>query len=166
MRQLLLLLLLLGMSGCGYKPSSHYAKKVLGESVYATIEIFAQDPENAVIIKDAVLQALVSRFRVSVTPQNQAQTTLDLKLGTLLFSPIEYDTNGYVIAQRAYVTLTIVRTSKHDNKSYSVQGSYDFSIQPNGLISETQRFNAIREASLRAIDLFITQLAVEGAIRS
>ena len=156
------LVVFLLMAGCGYMPSSHYAKKVLGDSVYVDIQMYAQEPENTVIIKDAILQALISRFRVSITQESQAQTTLKVSTNELRFTPIEYDQNGFVVANRAHITLHIKQIKAKKEQSFTVSGVYDFSIEPNGVVSDTQRFTAIKEASLRAIDVFITKLSIQG----
>lgn len=160
----ILLLLLLLLNGCGYKPSATYAKKVLGESVYVEVEIYGADPENAVLIKDALLQALITRFRVTITRKKSAQTTMKVKLQSLTFTPIEYDNNGYIIAKRALVTLLINRIRNKVSKSYTVSGYYDFSVAQNGVVSDEERFKAIRFASLKAIDSLVTKLAVEGSL--
>ncbi len=165
MRYLPFFLLFLLLSGCGYKPSANYAKKVLGERVYTTVDIYIADPENAVIVKDALLQALVSRFRVTLSRRGGAQTIMNVKLQSLTFTPIEYDNNGYIIAKRAKVTLSITRKRLGGTqKSYSVSGYFDFGIEPNGVVSDEDRFKAIRAASLKAVDSLVTKLAVEGSL--
>lgn len=164
MRTVLFFLIVLLFTSCGYKPSSQFARGVIGKKVYATVEIYIADPENAVIIKDALFQALLSRFRVSVVKEIASQTHLDVRLSSLSFSPIEYDENGYVVAKRATVHLSIKREKNQTVKNYAVSGTYDFAIEPNGLVSDTERFKAIKEASLKAIDGFVTKLAVEGAM--
>lgn len=164
MKILGLFLGLLLLTGCGYRPSSHYAKNVLGERVYVEVIVSPSDPENAVIVKDALLQALISRFRVKLRRQSKSDTYMRVQMGALGFTPIEYDENGYVVAQRCIASLSVKRTYKNVSKNYSLSGSYDFAIEPNGVVSETQRFNAIRFASLKAIDALVTQLAVEGSL--
>ena len=164
MKTLGLFLGLLLLTGCGYKPSAYYAKNVLGEKVYVEVVVSASDPENAVIVKDALLQALISRFRVKLKRQSKSDTQMRVKMGALSFTPIEFDESGYVVAQRCVASLSVKRTYKKVSKNYGVSGSYDFAIEPNGVVSETQRFNAIRFASLKAIDALVTQLAVEGSL--
>ena len=50
-------------AGCGYQPSSYYAKSVVGESVSTEVVISMEDPQNTVIIKDAVDMAVITKFR-------------------------------------------------------------------------------------------------------
>ena len=151
-------------TGCGYKPTAHFAKGVLGSKVSVSVDIHAVDPENTVIIKDAILQALMTRFRVVTTEQKFSLTHLDAKLQRVGESSIEFDENGYVIAKRITTTIAITRYTKGVKKSYNVSGLYDFTIEPNATVSDTDRFKAIKEASLKAIDALIVKLAVEGSM--
>jgi hypothetical protein len=160
----LFLLFSLLFLGCGYKPTAHFAKGVLGSKVSVAVDVYAVDPENSVIIKDAILQALVTRFRVVTTGRKYSVTHLDVKLNSIGESSIEYDSNGYVIAKRITTTLGITRHTKGVKKSYNVTGLFDFSIEPNATVSDSDRFKAIKEASLKAIDALIVKLAVEGSM--
>lgn len=159
-----LLIFLALFSGCGYKPSSSYAKEVLGERVSVSVDVYSADPENSVIIKDAVLQAMVTRFGIVTTKRDFSVTHLAVKLNSLTETPIEYDTSGYVIAQREIVSLNITRYKGQTKKSYNVTGAFDFSIPANATVSETDRFKAIKSASLKAVDALVVQLAVEGSM--
>ncbi|MGB5964274.1 MAG: hypothetical protein WBG65_01950, partial [Sulfurimonadaceae bacterium] len=49
-------------TGCGYQPSSKEAKKVMGETVSTEIIISMPDPENTVVLKDALDEAVIRRF--------------------------------------------------------------------------------------------------------
>jgi len=156
------LIFFLLLQGCGYKPTAHYAKGVLGSKVSVAVDVYAADPLNSVIIKDAVLQALITRFRIVTTQRKFSVTHLDVKLKSVGETAIEYDANGYVVARRITVTLMINRLTKGVKRSYNVSGLFDFSIEPNAIVSDSDRFKAIKAASLKAIDALIVQLAVEG----
>lgn len=158
------LILLLILQGCGYKPTARYAKAVLGTKVSVSVDVYSVDPENSVIIKDAVLQALITRFRIVPTQNQFSVTHLDVKLKRVTETAIEYDFNGYVVAKRITVTLMVNRLTKGVKKSYNVSGLFDFSIEPNATVSDSDRFKAIKRASLKAIDALIVQLAVEGSM--
>ena len=155
--------LLLFITACGYKPTSVYTKKVLGEKIYVKVETSLEDPENTVIIRDAINEAVVYKFNAKVVNRKNAQAKLHVKLQSVSFVPIEYDNNGYVIAYKTNVRLL---TSYHDRKNVkkllSTVGDYDFNIESNSIISDTKRFNAIKEASQKAIDAFISRISVEG----
>jgi len=50
--------------GCGYKPSAYYVDKVLGKRIYATVKTVIQEPENSLLIEDALKEALKTRLNV------------------------------------------------------------------------------------------------------
>lgn len=161
-RGVLSILLMLIISGCMYKPSSQYARGVVGETMSTQVVISMIDPENTVIIKDAVDAAVIERFKSSLTDRSKASTHLKITLQNVSFSPLQYDTNGYIISYRTTVNLSIARYSKNFSKTYSAKGTYDFAIEPNAIISDQARFDAIKFGSQKAIDSFVAQVAAEG----
>lgn len=151
------------LGGCGYAPASHYAKNVVGESVSTEVVVSHEDPQNSVIIKDAVDAAVITKFRTALRPRHSAATHLKIAVGSVRFSPLQYDVNGYVITYRAAVTMNIQRTTGEKTASYSTRGVYDFAIEPNAIITDQARFLAISQGAQKGIDAFIAQLAAEGA---
>ena len=158
-----ILLCLVILSGCGYKPTAHYAREVLGQKIYAEVTISRKDPRNSVIIKDAVNEAIVSRFGAKIVSKEEADTVLKIAIGSVGFSPTVYDQYGYVIAYKAKVTLAIsYQTSDGKIEKMTTTGEYDFSIEANSVISDTSRFNAIKYSSTDAIDEFVSKIAIKG----
>ena len=157
-----LLFILLLINGCGYRPSSKYARNVLGEKISTSIVISAQDPENTVIIKDAVDKAIVEVFHASLTDRASSDTHLSLSIGTPSYSPIQYNTDGYVIAYKMIVSLSIKRSHNGKSKNYSASGSYDFAVLPNSVVTDQERFDAIKFSAQKAIEAFIAQVSAEG----
>lgn len=164
MKQLFLgFLIAVFISGCGYKPSSYYAKQALGSKLYADVTISRQDPRNSVLIKDAINEAIVGRFGGKLVAKEQADTILHVKTQSIAFSPTVYDTYGYVIAYKAIVVLAM----EYENVNKKVEkltatGEYDFSIEANSIISDTNRFEAIRYAASDALDEFVSKIAIKG----
>lgn len=160
-----LFLLLLIWSGCGYKPTSLYTKEVLGDKIYTEVAISLEDPENTVLIKDAINEAVVSKFQAKLADIDQADSKLYISLSRVSFVPIQYDKNGYVIAYKTYVGLT-TRYVDRKNKSHKIYttGDYDFPIEANSLISDTKRFDAIKNAGEKALDAIRSKIAI-GAMR-
>ncbi|MDD2780829.1 LPS assembly lipoprotein LptE [Sulfuricurvum sp.] len=154
-------LILLG--GCGYQPASHYAKNIVGESVSTEVVISMEDPQNTVIIKDAVDMAVITKFRTSLVAKNLSQTHLKIAISGVGFTPLRYDTNGYVITYRTTVSMSIERSRDKKKELYSTHGMYDFAIEPNAIISDQARFEAIRQGAQKGIDSFIAQVAAQGA---
>lgn len=150
------------LAGCGYRPTSHAAQPVVQERVSTQVIISMQDPDNTVLIKDALNEAVVTRFRTSLVDRAHAQTHLRIALRDTEFIPIRYDTNGYIISYRAIVTLDIDRSTGEFHRRYTTHGSYQFTIEPNAIISDLVRFDAIKFGSEKALDAFVAAVAAEG----
>jgi len=157
-----MLLLVFLLVSCGYKPSAKYAREVTGESISTSVHISAQDPENTVLIKDAVDSAIIQVFHASLTNAAQAKTHLTISLSEPSYAPIQYDSNGYVIAYRATTTLAILRKSPKSTKQYNASGTYDFSVVANSILTDQERFDAIKFSSIKAISSFVAQVSAEG----
>ncbi|MDD5717087.1 MAG: hypothetical protein PHW64_04720 [Sulfuricurvum sp.] len=152
----------LTLGGCGYTPASHYTKNVLGESVSTEVVISMEDPQNTVLIKDAVNLAVITKFKTALVAKNLSQTHLKISIASVSMIPLRYDTNGYVITYRAVVGMKIDRTAEGKNKTYMTSGNYDFAIEPNAIISDQLRFEAISKGAQKGIDAFVAHVAVEG----
>jgi len=155
-------LLLTLLSGCGYLPSSKEARKVMGESVSTKVIISMTDPENTVVLKDALDEAVIRRFQTNLRHKKNAQTHLDIALQSVNFSALQYDENGYVISYRTTINLSITRITASFTKRYSAVGNFDFTINPNAIITDQQRFEAISKSATKALDSFVAQVAAEG----
>lgn len=163
MRHLLLLPLILFFVSCGYKPTMIYSKEVLGDNIYVEVKTSLKDPENTVLIRDALNEAVIKRFRSRIVPRKNASSQLVMSLKRVTFLPIQYDKNGYVIAYKTYVDLlTRYRDRAGHRGVITSRGDYDFAIESNSVISDTKRFEAIKNASYKAIDEFISKLSVKG----
>jgi len=162
--QLFLLgIVLFEFSGCGYRPSSQYSKKVTGQKISTNVVISAQDPENTVLIKDAVDRAIITIFHASLVDKKVADTHLIFHISKPSYAPIQYNKDGYVIAYRATIVLVITRETKGLKKRYTAKGTYDFAIAPNAVITDQYRFDAIRFSAQKAIGSFIAQVSAEGS---
>ncbi|MDA3907483.1 MAG: hypothetical protein PF437_00195 [Sulfurimonas sp.] len=163
MKVILSILILLGFASCGYKPSSKFSRAVMGDKISTSIVISAQDPENTVIIKDAVDEAIIEVFHASLRDRASSDTHLTLSIANPSYSPIVYDNDGFVIGYRMSVSLSIIRLHSGISKSYSVTGTYDFTVAPNAVVTDQERFEAIRFSAAKAIRSFVAKVSAEGA---
>jgi outer membrane lipopolysaccharide assembly protein LptE/RlpB len=163
---LLSLALVLFFSGCGYKPSSYYAKKTIGDSVYAFVEVLGSDPENAVYIKDAINEAVITKFHSKLASAQDAKTKMHIRISSIALNPVQYDKNGYVTLYRMTVALstTITKNNGQTFNNMISNGSYDFTVEPNTTLSDEKRFNAIKQSAAKAIDMLISQISVKGTL--
>jgi len=163
LKSLLLIIILIELSGCGYKPSAKFSREVLGEKISTSVIISAQDPENTVIIKDAVDEAIIDVFHASLSDKKYADTHLRIEISDPTYSPLQYNDNGFIISYRATINLMIRRESKNLTKNYSSIGYYDFSVLPNAVLTDQERFDAIKFSSIKAISSFVAQVSAEGS---
>jgi len=166
LKVLLLISVLSLFSACGYKPSAKYSREVVGERISTSVIISAQDPENTVIIKDAVDSAIIQVFHSSLTSKSYSDSHLNLSISPPTYTPIQYNSDGYVIAYRATIRLGIIRETSGVRKGYTTKGTYDFAIDANAVITDQQRFDAIRESSAKAISAFVAKVSAEGSRKS
>ncbi len=150
-------------SACGYKQSSKFAREAIGEKISTSVIISAQDPENTVVIKDAVDSAIIEIFHASLTTRESSDTHLTLKIQNPVYAPTQYDSNGFVVGYRTTITLNIARLKNGVTKNYSLSGTYDFSVSPNAVLTDQERFDAIKFSSQKAIKSFIAQASADGA---
>jgi len=163
LKTFLLVVLLIELSGCGYKPSAKFAREVLGKKISTSVIISAQDPENTVIIKDAVDQAIIEVFHASLVDSKYSDTHLEIRISDPLYSPLQYNDNGFIISYRATITVMIKRESKNLIKNYTSKGNYDFSVVPNAVLTDQERFDAIKFSSIKAVSSFVAQVSAEGS---
>lgn len=166
MRKIKQIVLFLGvlilLTACGYRPSSHYVAPILGEKVYTEIEVSLSDPENSVLTKDALNRALHTRLKRIVTKKEQADSMIRVVYDYIRFVPLQYNEQGYVVYYQAAITLgfTFVKGTKHEKRQ--IIGRYEFPIRPSAIISNDLRLKAIEQGSLKALDQFIAYISAKG----
>lgn len=162
-RAFLLVIALLMLVGCGYKPTSHYAKERIKGKVYVDMFVSLEDPKNSVIIKDAMSEILVSRFGATLVHDKElADTVVYLKLGRVSMSTLQYDSTGFEKLYRANVTINVKYDGPNGKGDFNVAGKYDFSIDGANEISEAKRFEAIKNASSKALEEVVSKVAVDS----
>jgi hypothetical protein len=159
----ILIFIIFNLIACGYRPSAKYARQTLGDKISTEVIISLVDPENTVILKDAVDSAIIKVFQASLVKKSKSDTHLILEMRAPRYTPVNYDTNGYVIGYRMTVTLSITKLHAGVKKVYTAKGNYDFEVTPNAVISDQQRFEAIGYSVEKAIRSFIAQVSAEGA---
>ncbi len=102
-------------------------------------------------------------FQASLVEKEYSDSHLVLKMSTPKYTPIVYDENGFVIGYRMSVVLNIVKHAKGTSESYNTKGFHDFSVAPNAIVTDQDRFEAIEFGAQRAIKSFIAQVSAEGA---
>ena len=160
---LMILLHVSFLSGCGYQPSSKFARDVVGDSVSIKVIISGIDPQNTVLIKDALDVAVINSFRTALTDKEHAETHLTISLKSVGYTPIQFDSNGYVVGYETTITLHVDREHAGITKGYDVLGYYNFTIEPNAIISDQIRYDAIQNSATKALAAFVAKVSAQGA---
>lgn len=149
--------------GCGYKPVTHYTKDEIYGLVYLNSEISLQDPQNSIILQDSVTKMIVSNLGLELTDNKTiADTLINVSIGKPRISQIQYDTQSFVKTYRATVTVTLKYQNKDKSKTVSNSGEHDFNVSSASTISENERFNAITQATQKALEDILGKIAVES----
>ena len=157
--------------GCGYKPTTQYAKEELGynSKYYVNMKIAVNSAKNSVIIKDAVNDAIISKFGGRlVSRSSEADTIMNVELSGVGTSAIQYDTDsssstyGYANLYRTSVSIKVAYSNKNSKGSFSVSDSYEFAVDGSATVSDTAKFQAIKNAASRAFDRVISSIAVRS----
>jgi uncharacterized lipoprotein YehR (DUF1307 family) len=159
-------ILILLLTSCGYKPSSHFTPQTIGKKVYTEVVVSLSDPENAVLVKDALNRALYSRLKSLATTKKEADSTIRVVYESIKFIPLRYDKNGYVVYYQAHISLKFQFIKGNKKEERVIVGRYEFPIRPSAIISTSLRFEAIQKGSIRALDEFIAYLKTKGALES
>ena len=162
MRILTLFMAFIFLTVCGYRPTSKIIESTMGDLVYVEVAIRVEDPKNSVLIKDAIKEAFISRLGRKIVSKNLAQTEVYASLNSISF-PAIIKKDGFNIAYRANVRLSL-KTVYEDGRveNLSTSGSHDFFVKSHNVISDTERFSAIKNASLDALDEYIAVLSIRG----
>ncbi len=160
----LLILTLFLLTACGYKPSSRYSKKIISQKVYTEVEVSLSDPENAVLVKDALNRALYTRLKSQATRKEDAGSSIKVSYKSIRFVPLQYNHNGYVVYYQANIKLRFIFEKGKEKEERLLVGRYEFPIRPSAIISNDLRFQAIEQGSIKALDEFISYISAKGLL--
>jgi len=160
-----LLAVLLVLVGCGYKPSSQYMRNVFDNDVFVDVTVSHDEPENAVYIKDALHNMVINRFGGRVVPKAQAKTIITASYDGTYFSPISYDSNGYITRYRAVVRMKFDIKSSKGKFHRKIATVVEENIGASSTLSSSLRIEAIRVGMARALDQFLAYAAAKGALK-
>ncbi|CAA6823472.1 MAG: Probable lipoprotein Cj1090c [uncultured Sulfurovum sp.] len=164
MKNYLLLITFITFVSCGYKPSAHYAKHLIGDKIFTKVDVSLSDPENAVLTKDALNIALQTRLKRQVAKEKNADSSIYVFYKNIRFIPLQYDQNGYVVFYQAHITLDFSFRKGEVTEQRKIVGRFEFPIRPSAIISNDLRLKAIEQGSLKALDEFMSYLSVRGLL--
>ncbi len=154
------------ISGCGYKPSSYYAKHEIEGKVFVDSQINIQSSENSIIIKDAMNDMVINRFNGTlVNNPSDADTIILVALTSAKNSAISTDNDGYAKAYRMTVSINVQYKKAQSNKGYksiTVSDYYDYSVDADSVVTDRKKEEAKRLASTNALSDLFSKIAIES----
>jgi uncharacterized lipoprotein YehR (DUF1307 family) len=151
--------------GCGYKPSTQYAKEEIKGKVFVKVSMNLEDPKNSVLVKDAINQLLIQKLDTQlVNDESLADTVMNIVINSVSMQTLQYDKTGSNKLYTAFVNINVSYFKKSDNKrkSFVIDGEDNFSVENGTSINDTERFKAIKSASDKALDEILSKIAVSS----
>lgn len=170
MRFLLAVLVFL-FAGCGYRSVSTMTQDLIGENVFIEVVVSKMDPQNTVIMKDSIREAAIKRLNKELSDKQNADTIIIANIGSIAFTGLSSDIYGYITAYKVNLVVDYKVIFKDKSvRNISTVGDYDFSVSnlisgtkyTDSIISDTDRYNAIKNAAEQSFDEFVSKLAVYG----
>jgi len=87
---------------------------------------------------------------------------MNVNVNSVGIQALQYDEFGYNKLYRAVVSINFTYYEKGESKkkSFSVEGEQNFSVDNGTAINSTQRYEAIRKASDKALEEVLSKIAV------
>ncbi len=152
------------VSACGYKPSSHMIQHVFSDTVYVEVIVDRAEPENAPFIKDEMNRLVYTRFKGRVVSKEEAKSQIRLTYAGSSFIPLSYK-DGYVTRYRANIRVKFVMVNKEGKVSKTISSIVDSDIQESSLTSSALRTEAIRIGLGKALDEFLAYVSAKGMLK-
>lgn len=156
--------LVLGLTGCGYQPVSHYSENIFNDGVYVQVRINPSVPESGTSVKDAVNNAIIKRFHSKLKSKQEAGSFLNITIQSITQTPIAYNQQGFVSYYRTNIVLLIeFKNIQGETFSVTNTGYYDYSADfTSTIVLDQYRLESISNATNQALDKFISQVAYYG----
>ncbi len=163
-RIVLILVSILLLVGCGYKPSAKYIKNIIDGSVYVIVQVDPKEPENAAYIKDALHQMILTRFKGSLASREEASNLIIASYEGTSFNPVSYE-NGYITRYRAEIKMEFELKTPNGSFKRSIRSEVEENISASSRLSSALRIEAIKRGMAKALDQFLAYASTQGLLR-
>jgi hypothetical protein len=154
----------LSYNSCGYKPTSVYVRDTLKGKVYITVDIDMNNARNSVLIKDALIDLLIGRFNLLITPNKQeANSFVKGKIISIKHKELQADTSGFAKVYRETIKIQI-SYNKRDSKvrTFTLSSYYDFTVDTDSTVTESKKDEAISIAISKALKNIFSKIAIKS----
>ncbi|MCW8821168.1 MAG: hypothetical protein OQK45_02990 [Sulfurovum sp.] len=156
--------MVLFVSACGYKPSSHMIKHIFSDTVYVEVLVDRAEPENAPFLKDEMNRLVYTRFKGHRVPKEQAQNQIRISYAGSTFTPLAYK-DGYVTRYRVNVSVKFDMITKEGKIEKNISSIVETDIQASALTSSVLRTEAIRKGLEKTLDEFLAYASAKGMLK-
>ena len=163
MKKFIIPIVLIFLTSCGYKPTSHSIKSIFGNTIHIDVVIDKLEPKSAVYIKDEMRKIIYRRFHSKVADKNVADSKIIISYGGSKLTPLKYDRNGFV--RKYTISLSIifkVETKNGFKFIKKIRTQYESDTQEIGKNQSHLRAEAIKKSMKIAIDEFVAYLSKRG----
>jgi len=150
--------------GCGYKPSSYYAKKAIEGNVYVDLIMNIDNTESSVYVKDAMNEMIINQFKaLLVDDKSKADMLVTVTLASVSHASLSTGDDGYTKSYRTTVRILMTyQKAKGEIKTLSVSDYYDYTVDSNSLITDQKKKTAVKTASTKALSSLFSKIAVNS----
>lgn len=150
------------MTGCGYKPTSYYAKKSISGKVYVDVKIDINNAQNSVLIKDAMNEMIINQFNATITNKKaNADTVVVVSLSKVTHTAIASDNDGYAKTYRTTVIILFNYKKRNSpNVSIKVSNYYDYSVDADSTLTTQKKQEAVKIAATKALSDIFSKIAI------
>ncbi len=155
------LLLLIAVTGCGYKPSSWAIENIFSDSVYVEVHVDRAEPENAPFLKDEMNRMVYTRFKGKIVPKEQAKSQIIISYNGTTFTPLAYK-DGYISRYRANIRVTFDMITNQGRLKKTITAVQEGDVQVSSMLSSKLRIEAIRKGMEKAMNEFLAYVSAKG----
>jgi len=161
-----LFILIFILVGCGYKPSSYYAKQELNSKVYIDTTIDIKNSEGSILTKDIINNIVLGKFNsIIVDEKSKADFLLLVYLQNVDTKSLQTDDQGYVLVKRVTVSINVEyrKNITHSQKTIITTTSYsDYLVSDDSIITEKNKVYAITNAVSKSLSNIFSKIAIEN----
>ena len=151
-------------TGCGYKPSSYYARDAITGNVYVELKVDIENSENSVYVKDAMNELIINKFKATLTDdKSTADTLVTVRLSNVSHVAMSTDDDGYAQSYRTTVgIITTYQKRDQEIKTITVRNYYDYSVDEDSIITDQKKKVAVGFAASKALSDLFSKIAVHN----
>ena len=149
--------------GCGYKPSSYYARDAISGDVYVDLSVDISNAQNSVYVKDAMIEMIINEFKANVTDdKTKADTFVTVALSSVSHTTMSTDDDGYASSYRTTVHISVTYQKRDQQKrTISVSNYYDYNVDSTSTISDQKKNTAVKIAATKALTDVFSKIAIQ-----